>query len=272
MSEIFQYVVVFLLAVWTARLAKTKGRNAGGWGSAALVLGLLPWHLFGALPVLVLLFIKLPSDSPAVQPDRLTCARCAKSYSEGQHFCTGCGWDLNEVYSPEESVDGQPFPAKPPVQATVPSTTVVQPPETVESPGVEPRVTEPSVAETETAEAAASPAAETPQESTAPSGETSEPATADAQEAPEKEHVPWGTYDVGVAPTAAVMTSRGIERFDAGKYQEAIDQFTKAIALDPEYIDAWQRRAEAYTQLGRPQKAEQDRRHLQGLDPSSSPG
>ncbi len=89
---------------------------------------------------------------------------------------------------------------------------------------------------------------------------------------PEVEHVPWGTYEPGVAPTAAVMTSRGIERFDAGKFQEAIDQFTKAIALDPNYADAWQRRAEAYAQLGRPKQAEEDRRHLQGLDPSSSPG
>jgi Tfp pilus assembly protein PilF len=68
------------------------------------------------------------------------------------------------------------------------------------------------------------------------------------------------------------MVSRGIERFDAHKYQEAIDQFTKAIALDPNYADAWQRRAEAYVQLGRPQQAEEDRRHLQGLDPNSSPG
>ena len=89
---------------------------------------------------------------------------------------------------------------------------------------------------------------------------------------PAAEHVPWGTYDVGVAPTAAVMTSRGIERFDEGKFQEAIDQFTKAIALDPKYVDAWERRAEAYAQLGRPKQAEEDRRHLQGLDPSSSPG
>ena len=75
-----------------------------------------------------------------------------------------------------------------------------------------------------------------------------------------------------MAPTAAVMVSRGIERFDEGKFQEAIDQFTKAIALDPNYADAWERRSVAYAQLGRPQQAEDDRRHLQGLDPSSSPG
>jgi Flp pilus assembly protein TadD len=68
------------------------------------------------------------------------------------------------------------------------------------------------------------------------------------------------------------MVSRGIERYGEEKYQEAIDQFTKAIALDPNYAEAWERRAEAYAQLGRPQQAEDDRRHLKWLDPSSSPG
>ena len=88
---------------------------------------------------------------------------------------------------------------------------------------------------------------------------------------PQKEHIPWGTYDVGEAPTAAVMVSRGIERLSEGKFQEAIDQFTKAIALDPNYVEAWERRLDAYIRLGRPKQAEEDRRHLQGLDPSSSP-
>ena len=93
-----------------------------------------------------------------------------------------------------------------------------------------------------------------------------------AEDQPETEHVPWGTYDPGVAPTAAVMVSRGIERFAEAKYQEAIDQFTKAIALDPNYAEAWERRADSYAQMGRSERAEDDRRHLRGLDPSSSPG
>ena len=92
-----------------------------------------------------------------------------------------------------------------------------------------------------------------------------------AGEEPATEHVPWGTYDPGLAPTAAVMVSRGMERFQEEKYQEAIDQFTKAIALDPNYAEAWEKRAEAYAQMGRSQQAADDRRHLQGLDPSSSP-
>ena len=278
LGEIFQYLVVFLLAIWTARLAIAKGRNAWGWGGAALVLGLLPWHLFGVLPVLILLFIKLPKEAPAEQVDRLACARCAKSYSNGQHFCTGCGWDLDEAYSPEESDEGQPFPARPQVQTTVQSTGIAQPAKTADVPAAEFTPTEPSeteapVAETVASSEATAPAVVAPQEESADAaGNASETEADTAEEEPAKAYVPWGTYDVGVAPTAVLMTSRGMERFEEGKFQEAIDQFTKAIALDPNHAEAWQRRAEAYAQLGRPKQAEDDRRHLQGLDPSSSPG
>ena len=278
LGEIFQYLVVFLMAIWTARLAIAKGRNAWGWGGAALVLGLLPWHLFGVLPVLILLFIKLPKEAPAEQVDRLACARCAKSYSNGQHFCTGCGWDLDEAYSPEESDEGQPFPARPQVQTTVQSTGIAQPAKTADVPAAEFTPTEPSeteapVAETVASSEATAPAVVAPQEESADAaGNASETEADTAEEEPAKAYVPWGTYDVGVAPTAVLMTSRGMERFEEGKFQEAIDQFTKAIALDPNHAEAWQRRAEAYAQLGRPKQAEDDRRHLQGLDPSSSPG
>ena len=278
LGEIFQYLVVFLLAVWTARLAIAKGRNSWGWGGAALVLGLLPWHLFGVLPVLILLFIKLPKEAPAEQVDRLACTRCAKSYSNGQHFCTGCGWDLDEAYSPEESDEGQPFPARPQVQTTVQSTGISQQAETADGPAAEFTPTEPSkteapVAETVASSEATAPVVGAPQEESADSAEDAGGTEADtAEEEPAKAYVPWGTYDVGVAPTAVLMTSRGMERFEEGKFQEAIDQFTKAIALDPNHAEAWQRRAEAYAQLGRPKQAEDDRRHLQGLDRSSSPG
>ena len=116
------------------------------------------------------------------------------------------------------------------------------------------------------AQVAAEPATETDQSPDA------EPVSEDPEAEPATPYIPWGTYDPGVAPTAAVMVSRGIERYEEQKYQEAIDQFTKAIALDPNYAEAWERRAEAYAQLGRSQQAEDDRRHLKGLDTSSSPG
>ena len=125
---------------------------------------------------------------------------------------------------------------------------------------------------TEHATGGGGPAGETAKVAPEESGGSSEAESPEAEGAPEQEHVPWGTFEPGPAPTAAIMTSRGIEQFDEGKYQEAIDQFTKAIALDPKYADAWQRRAEAYAQLGRSEQAAKDRQHLQGLDPSSSPG
>ncbi len=235
--------------------------------------------------MLVLLFIKSPSTSPTAMEDRRSCPRCAKTHSDGQHYCTGCGWDLGEAYSPEEQEGVQPTSAQSQPQTTMPSTTVAEPPEAAENtaqapPEAQPSASEPQVSEAPDPEPVAAPAAE---RAPVPEGaqdsvdksedEIGEPAeAAAAAEEPEPEHVPWGTYQPGIAPTAAVMTARGVERFDEGKYQEAIDQFTKAIALDPNYAEAWQRRAEAYSQLGRSEQAEMDRRHHQGLDPSSSPG
>ena len=274
LAEFLLYPIIFAVVSWTASLAKTKGRNPWIWGGAAVLLSLLhvpQTALLSGLPVLVLLFIKLPATSPAEQVDRLACARCAKPHSDSQHFCTRCGLNLSEAYSPEPADEGQPFPASPPVQTTMPSIAVAQPPEVPEAPPVDPQPVEavvetPVAVDTPVAEVDEVPVTEQPQsQETAPTptGSGAEPATP---------HVPWGTYDPGVAPTAAVMVSRGIERYGEEKYQEAIDQFTKAIALDPNYSEAWERRAEAYAQLGRPQQAEDDRRHLKGLDPSSSPG
>ncbi len=279
MADIFLYLVLFAVSLWTARLAISKGRNPWAWGGAALLLSLIPWHLLGVVPVLVLLFIKSPSTPPALQPDRMSCPRCAKSHSSGQHFCTGCGWDLSVSYSPEEPDGVQPSPSQPQAQTSMPTTTIAEPPEVAEMPAPAASATPPPPVDSEvTEEQAAEPVStvENAQDSNDAAGEETgvpaETASTEAESETEKDHVPWGTYDPGVAPTASVMTARGIERFDEGKYQEAIDQFTKAIALDPKYADAWQRRAEAYTQLGRSEQAAEDRRHLQGLDPSSSPG
>ena len=101
---------------------------------------------------------------------------------------------------------------------------------------------------------------------------TAQPESETPASGPVTEHVPWGTYDPGPAPTAAEMVARGMERFQEQKYQESIDQFTKAIALDPNYAEAWEKRAAAYAQMGRSQQAEDDRRHLQGLAPRTLPG
>ena len=253
MAEIFQYLVVLMLAVWTAKLAITKGRNGWIWGCAALVLGLLPWHLIGVIPVLALMFIKGPTNSPNMQERESICPRCNKSYVEGQHFCTGCGWDLSQEHPIVESAETQAKSNQPQIPTTVPSTGAVQSHEPAEESKIATELISDDI-----------PVPNINEEPTLDSGTVSDHS--------EEAYVPWGTYDVGEAPTAPTMVSRGLERFNEGKFQEAIDQFTKAIALDPDYAEAWERRSEAYSQLGRSQQAEDDRQHLRGLGPSSSPG
>ena len=66
------------------------------------------------------------------------------------------------------------------------------------------------------------------------------------------------------------MTERGVKLFNQGRTQEAIDQFTKAIALDANYTDAWAKRAEAYALLGRGDQAAEDQRRLDSLNASST--
>jgi Tfp pilus assembly protein PilF len=67
-------------------------------------------------------------------------------------------------------------------------------------------------------------------------------------------------------PTAVGLTNRGIERLNEGKVQESIDQFTKALAMDSNYAEAWERRAEAHSRLGRNDEAEEDRRRLADIN------
>ena len=65
--------------------------------------------------------------------------------------------------------------------------------------------------------------------------------------------------------TAPGMTERGLTLFNQGRFQEAIDQFTKAMALDPSYKPAWAHRAEAYDRLGRQKEAAEDMRRLEAI-------
>ena len=69
-----------------------------------------------------------------------------------------------------------------------------------------------------------------------------------------------------VRPTTAVgFTDLGIKLSEEGRHREAIDQFTKSIALDSKYTLAWEKRAESYKILGLNDKSSQDLDHLKGL-------
>jgi tetratricopeptide (TPR) repeat protein len=192
-------------------------------------------------PMIVLLFLRSPQTvRQDINQDTVTCPKCRALHAAGHTYCVNCGWELNRPYAEElpslhEEVSTRPAEMENPVSAPA----AVGPAH--EASGV-------------VVPAEPSPLSEelVPEEST-PSEESP----------PEQPPVEQPVFRRPITP--ANFTERGLALFNQGKFQEAIDQFTKAIALDPKYLPAWARRAEAYGRLGRESKAEEDRRHLDGL-------
>ena len=149
-------------------------------------------------------------------------------------YCTSCGWDLAETYEPE---------AVSPEADSGEKEAVAAPPAEDMAPTLASEV-----------------AADAPVEAPTPATAEAEPEPAPPPFTPPKKPVNL------VPPTAAGMTERGATLFNQGRIQESIDQFTKAIALDPTYVEAWARRAEAYAQQGRGNEAAEDRRRLDALN------
>ena len=259
--------LALVVAVWTARLAVARGKNPWVWGGAALILG-IPWPniglpILGIVPVLFLMFFVRPVGQGS-RPQQAACSRCASPHSQGQNFCTKCGWDLSREYSPEgndtvlasemhQSQAASTATMERPVEPAAPEEPTAAAPPVAEPPN--PRTEEDPA--TDFDGAASEPAADTPQTEAA-----SEP---EADGEPEPAQRPWGIPQPGPAPTAAVMTARGEALLNEGRLQEAIDQFTKAIALNAKYRRAWSLRAEAYDKLGRNQEAAEDLRRLEAI-------
>ena len=88
------------------------------------------------------------------------------------------------------------------------------------------------------------------------------PETADAEPPPAFSAAP---LQITRPLTAAGMTESGIALIQRGRIREAVDQFTKAIALDPRYREAWEQRATAYAALGLKDKEAADRQQLEGI-------
>ena len=265
-TKLLLVVLAIVVAIWTARLAVARDKNPWAWGGAALILG-IPWPniglpILGIVPVLFLMFFVRPVGQGS-RPQPTACSRCASPHSPGQNFCTKCGWDLSREYSPEGS---DTVLASEMHQSQGSSTaTVERPAEAVkaeDSPVAESPPPEPAEAQPED-----SPVAEAVDEhpgaaeDTHEGDETVEPVPEDDPESAR----PWGIPQPGPAPTAAVMTARGEALLSEGRLQEAIDQFTKAIALDPRHREALERRAEAYTKQGRDERAAEDYRRVQAL-------
>ncbi len=255
-----------------------RGRSPWVWGGAALLLG-IPWPgidlpILGVVPVLFLMFFVRPTTNQT-EAERPACTRCASPHSPGQNFCTKCGWDLARQYTPENN-------------DTVLASEMHQGPSsstaTVERPS-EPSQAEDVTSHTNANERAVSSSSEyAPQPADAIDAVGADRAQADperaeavaAPEGPVEEHEPagetaqrpWGIPVPGPAPTAAAMTAKGTELLSEGRLQEAIDQFTKAIALDSKHREAFERRAAAYSQQGREDRAQEDLQSLRALNNS----
>jgi tetratricopeptide (TPR) repeat protein len=189
--------------------------------------------LLGIVPMVILMLHKNPLNRTRARPAPRTCPKCEDPQTRSPKFCTNCGWELATPY-PEGSVAEAEMPATPDVFA--------------------------ESASPEVSDAAAPAPSIEPQPAAVPisTGQEALPPEEPAVKAP----VPYG------APTATSLTERGVRLFNQGRTQESIDQFTKAIALDPSYTQAWARRAEAYARLGRGKEAAEDRRQSDALDAS----
>jgi tetratricopeptide (TPR) repeat protein len=237
------YLALALVLLGTARLARSKARNPWLWIGAAFMLMFIPGlHLLAVIPMVILMFLKSPQHQARTIIESNTCPKCRASAPRHSRFCTRCGWELRTNQAPESLADPGKLSSAPAAET--------QAPEAVsDAPG-----------QRQSDEGASAPAEELPKQA---SGGTSE-------EVPVAETSPAGKPVSLGAPTAAGMTERGVRLFNQGRVQESIDQFTKAIALDPNYIQAWARRAEAYARLGRGDEAAEDRRRLDALNASSS--
>jgi tetratricopeptide (TPR) repeat protein len=231
-------------------MARSKGRNPFLWGGLSLGLMLIPsWsELLGMAPMIVLLFLKAPQAAPQeVRQDTVTCPKCRALHAAGHTYCVNCGWELAKPYLEEAPARYEEAPVSQ-FNTTEEPESVARVAEPIQLAAGPERVTEESpLLEKSPAE-----------ESGSKEGETAE-----------QPEVPQPVFRPPLTP--AGFTEYGSTLFNQGKFQEAIDQFTKALALDPRYIPAWARRAEAYLRLGRESKAEEDRRHLDGLQ-GQAPG
>ena len=238
-ENLLLYLALSLVLVWTVRMARAKGQNPWLWGGLTVVLmGIPDLNLLAVIPLAALMFIKAKPRVDAPKAELNACPRCQAALVRNARYCTSCGWDLAETYEPEavspEADSGEKeAAAAPPAEDTAP---------------------------TLASEVAADAPVEAPTPASAEAPPEPEPAPAPPPFTPPKKPVNL------VPPTAAGMTERGATLFNQGRIQESIDQFTKAIALDPTYVEAWARRAEAYAQQGRGNEAAEDRRRLDALN------
>jgi len=281
------YFSLALVVLWTVRMANAKGKNPFLWGGISFFLSLVPqfvdsWPaLLGMGPMVVLIFMK--SQRTAVEKPisqtTITCPKCQAYHALGHTYCVNCGWELKRPFAePTSSRSGTA--TAPQIQlepmTDVESTDRVEhrtsgastPPQPTEMKPETEAVTPDAVSPE-----AASPEAASPEPVTAEAVSTNDGGEGDREEVPSE---PVNPEPVAPQPvvsrpiTPARFTEQGLDLLGLGKFQEAVDQFTKAIALDATYSSAWEHRAEAYARQGRNDKAVEDQRTLENLRAQSS--
>ena len=257
MSIILQILSLLFVVLWTARLARNKGRSPLLWGGVAAIpaVGLLDifpeWiTVLCMLPMLALVFMpaRRPIATDGGQDGMTPCPRCQQTHEPGPTYCTNCGWELTRPYATTEATatatDGpEPGNASNPAGGTGIADSADPRASATDASGTQPTA-EPAMASQQ--------------------ADDVEPATAPA----EAEHAPafaMAPLSITRPLTAAGMTELGLSMFNQGRVREAVDQFTKAIALDPRYREAWANRARAYTELGLSDKAAADRQQLEAI-------
>ena len=267
MNQVFLYLGLVFIVLLTVFLAQTKGRNPWIWGIWALLPAVFlqgTWKLLSIVPIIILVVALRPqSNSPNARsdPDRGSvapaCPRCRAGSQSDHRYCINCGWELQKPYVPEaptgRGVDvAEPQLSRPPTEPKVVDL----------SPRPETNTTTASQAMPEPTNAGTASQVPPPAKESIAEGPPA-PGTAS------QEGLPQGAASekrvARAAPTAANLTERGLALFNQGRLEEAIDQFTKAIALDPNFKSAWACRAEAYAKLGRGKEAAEDRRRLQAI-------
>ena len=259
MSIILQILSLLFVVLWTARLARNKGRSALVWGGVAAIpaVGLLDifpeWiTVLCMLPMLALVFMPARRSiaTDGGQDATTPCPRCQHAHEPGPTFCTNCGWELARPYATTDGATAatdaaESAGAQGPAHGTAAGDGVEQ---TGPVPDANARPTpEPVMASQQVDEAEPSAAQAT---------------STDPDPAPAFSMAP---LTITRPLTAAGMTELGRSLFNQGRVREAVDQFTKAIALDPRYREAWANRARAYTELGLNEKAAADRQQLEAI-------
>ena len=207
--------------------------------------------------MVVLLFLKAPTPKTVPPPEGVSCPRCQANHPYGRYYCTSCGWELTKAYTEAAAMPEEPAQARPITETMEPAAATHAP-----------QAGDVHSQSAQTGSHVDSDARSAPEEASDEDGQSAESPTPEPQadEAPTP-YQPAGLQPMsGGVPTAARMTERGLGLFNQGKPQEAIDQFTKAIALQADYGPAWEGRAEAYEKLGRNEEAGEDRRRLEAIN------